>query len=199
MYSDKEAKALYETMVGSGAVHIPPDELYGANDIITRVYCDGGVMGANPSKLGGAWAWCHTNAKGVALREDSGLLLPTKTWPEITNNYAEYVAMLRCLEALPDDWIGHIFSDSQVTIGRFAEGWATVGIPDCLVNKTRECLSRLGGTFFHLLDGHPTQAQLRAGQGKRGNAVSIHNVWCDEQCTRIMQAYLTKNKDGTND
>jgi ribonuclease HI len=168
---------------------ILPDEVYGAKDPVAKVYCDGGVMQINPSPLGAAWAWCHTNDKNVVLTEESGLLLPSKTWPQITNNYAEYVACLRALEALPDDWHGSVYTDSNVTIGRMSKGWATEGIPELLVTRARHCLSRLGVIDWYLLDGHPTRAQLREGYGKRGNPVSIHNVWCDEQCSRLMLEY----------
>jgi hypothetical protein len=42
---------------------------------------------------------------------------------------------------------------------------------------------RLGTVVPVLLDGHPTQAQLAAGVGKRGHPVSAHNVACDRACT----------------
>lgn len=171
---------------------IPLDELYGAHDPIVAVYCDGGCIGHNPSAEGGAWAWCHVNGRNIGILESSGLLLPTEAWPIITNNYSEYVAMLRCLEALPDRWSGLVCSDSAVTIGRFSLGWATAGIPNSLVNKTAACLARLGKLEYELLDGHPSKEQLRERKGKRGNRVSIHNVWCDLACRKEVAKYHDK-------
>lgn len=166
------------------------EELYGVHDAIVGVYADGGVIGSSRSAVGGAWAWCHVTAKNVAIRQESGLLFPTSAWPDITNNYSEYVAAVRAIEALPEGWIGHIYLDSRITIGRLASGWATNGLPDKLVARGVRAIGRLGGTFWHLLDGHPTKEQLRTRVGSRGNPVSLHNVWADEECTRIMRVYV---------
>lgn len=153
-------------------------------------YADGGVIGASRSNLGGSWAWCHVNAAGQRIRQEAGLLIPKGRVTTITNNYSEYVAMVRCMEALPKGWIGNLFTDSNITIGRLASGWATNGLPDLLVRRGQRALARLGGVNFHLLDGHPTREQLATGTGKRGHAVSEHNVWCDAECVRRMQQYM---------
>jgi hypothetical protein len=55
-------------------------------------------------------------------------------------------------------------------------GWLVDGL------TTRQELGRLEPI---LLDGHPTQAQLKAGVGKRGNPVSRFNAWCDLECQRM--------------
>ena len=171
---------------------VPESELYGADDPIVAVYADGGCFGSSRSTVGGVWAWCHVNAKGIALVEKSGLLLPTPAWPDITNNYAEYVAAVRALEALPLNAIVHVYLDSHITIGRLVNGWAHNGIPMQLRRRGERAMARLGGSFWHLLDGHPTEDELRTGTGKRGNPVSRHNVWCHNECNREKERYLAK-------
>lgn len=166
------------------------------DETIANVFCDGGVMKANPSALGGAWAFCYTNKTGVVLHQASGLLMPTAIMPQITNNYAEAVAVIHALMELPDGWIGNIFTDSELTIRRF-DNLRTAGpepmsygnFPLALSRKAYMHLKRTGGTFWHHLAGHPTKLELNLGS-KNGKPVSIHQVWCDEECTRIMQVYL---------
>ena len=36
------------------------------------LYADGGVIGSNPSSLGGTWAWCGVSASGDRIRTISG-------------------------------------------------------------------------------------------------------------------------------
>ena len=153
------------------------------------VYWDGNGVGSR-STIGGAWAYCYVNPYNVRVQEASGMLLTTKSWPTVTNNYSELVAVLKAMQGLPDGWAGTLYSDSQVTLGRISgvyQGWA--GIPSKLYNLVNAERERLGAFQLVLLDGHPTQAQLQARKGKRGNLVSKHNVWCDEQCKRVMEAH----------
>lgn len=100
--------------------------------------------------------------------------------------------MLAGLEALPDGWSGQVCTDSLLTIRRFSnpETAGLAGIPDDWRRRMARVLGRLGALEYVLLDGHPTRAQLAAGVGKRGNKVSEHQVFCDEECTRIGRAYL---------
>lgn len=170
----------------------PPEELYGADQPIVAAYCDGGVMGSSRSTEGGSWAFCHVTAKGIAIAEKSGILIPTANWPTITNNYTEYVAALKCLMELPDGWEGTLYLDSEVTRGRIMNGNQTNGIPDGLVKKMTDTLARLGKFRAVLLDGHPTKAELHLGIGKRGNPVSLHNVWCDAECNKVQNQYRAK-------
>lgn len=154
------------------------------------VYCDGGVIGASRSRYGGSWAWCQVGHGGERGLRASGLILPTSTWPTITNNYTEFVAGVRALESLPAGWTGDFCTDSKITLGRLLHGYATEGLPDKLVERGLKAVARLGLLSPVLLDGHPTKPQLLAGTGKRGNRVSEHNVWCDTECSRIMAEYM---------
>jgi hypothetical protein len=103
----------------------------------------------------------------------------------VTNNQTEMMAMVKGLESLPVNWVGTIFSDSQVTLGRSFAGWKWANIPSWLVHRFQAARARLlhFDEFDHvLLAGHPTRAQLLSGVGKHGYPVSVHNVWCDQAC-----------------
>lgn len=164
------------------------------NTGIIAIYADGGVMGCNPSPIGGTWAYALVNPDGERIAEDSGVIIPE--WAgvaEITNNLTELYAVVRGLLALPAGWSGIVASDSQITLGRLFWGWAIANIPEWLWYEAERARRRLSWEACHplLLDGHPTRAQLAAGIGKRGNPVSAHNVWCDAACKAAGIAYRT--------
>lgn len=153
---------------------------------IIAVYADGGVIGRNPSEIGGTWAWCHVDADGEYIQCASGVIRPAQIGlPAVTNNVTEFAALARALRALPDGWSGEVYSDSRITLGRFFEGWKLEGIPENWHDCVQRHIRRLGELNWTLLDGHPTQAQLATGIGKRGNPVSRHNAWCDKECNRL--------------
>jgi hypothetical protein len=170
---------------------------------IVAAYADGGVIQCNPSPIGGTWAACHVTADGARVWEASGVI-PAGSFP-ISNNYAEYVAALRALEALPPGWSGRLYSDSRITLGRLCGEWwegaihhtqaicySLNGLPADEIARGRSVLGRLGPFVGVLLQGHPTRADLARGVGaKRGFPVSIHNVWADDACNRTAHAYLT--------
>jgi len=151
------------------------------------LYADGGVIGANPSRVGGTWAWRLVDADGNVLDHASGDYLcgDIHGYVPVTNNFTEFLALVKGLKSLPDGWSGLVCSDSAVTLGRLFRGWKMTGIPTWLVVAGGAALQRLGPVEHLLLDGHPTRAHLAAGVGKRGNKVSEHNRWCDEECQRI--------------
>lgn len=155
------------------------------------LYADGGVIGSNPSKLGGTWAWCWVSASGERIRTASGKVLPRTFLPLITNNVTEYVALVKGLESLPEGWSGAVYSDSKITLGRLFAQWRCNGLPLVLVRQGAAAVARLDWANINpiLLDGHPAKAQLLAGRGKRGNPVSIHNVWCDAVCAEEARKY----------
>ena len=152
------------------------------------LYADGGVIGRNPSVVGGTWAFCLVDMDlfGIRTIEQSGVITPDEAGlPEITNNLTEMLAVVRGLQALPDDWIGTVNSDSQITLGRLFDGWKWKGIPPWLhaeFQKERARLAKWDWLYHRLLQGHPTKAELAAGMGKRGYPVSEHNQWCDWAC-----------------
>lgn len=153
---------------------------------VVRAYCDGGVYGASRSDVAASWAYRIVDEGGKVIAEASGVLLPNALVDTLTNNYAEYVAAVRALEACP---VGHrviLCSDSLITIRRLLDGWATNGLPEKLVRRGNKAVGRLSAVSDELHDGHPTALHLAQGYGKRGNPVSIHQQWCDRECTRVL-------------
>lgn len=113
----------------------------------------------------------------------------------VSNNFTEALALLLAFECLPDGWTGRVHSDSKVAIRahmRAAEpdmprpDWLPRPIWDRMV-AARE---RLAPMTFHLLGGHPSAAELAAGQRPDGKPVSEHNVFCDKAATAAGRAYL---------
>jgi ribonuclease HI len=88
------------------------------------VYCDGGVIGSNPSAMGGTWAFVLVFSEIINLVtkievpysiESSGVITPADVdLPSVSNNVSEIVAALNALEILPADWAGTLYSDSLV-------------------------------------------------------------------------------------
>lgn len=158
---------------------------------IVAVYCDGGVIKKNPSSIGGTWAWCGVDAEGRRVIERGGVV-PVSGERIITNNHTEQMAIVKALEAMPDGWMGTIYSDSKIALGRTLWGYATNNLPNNVIVRTAAAVARLGKLKGVLLQGHPTAKDLACGIGaKRGFPVSIHNVWCDEECGRQAAQYLS--------
>lgn len=151
---------------------------------IVALYCDGGVVGRNPSLLAGTWAWCAVNESGERIIERGGFV-PSPPGRPVTNNHTEQIAIVLALEAMPDGWSGLVCSDSMIALGRVFMGWKTKNLPENIKQRATVAMSRLGNVEPQLLQGHPTKKDLASGIGaKRGFPVSIHNVWCDHECGR---------------
>lgn len=154
------------------------------------LYTDGGCIGANPSPVGGTWAFVLVDAQGKRVVERSGILTPEQNQlPLVTNNIVELYAIILGLEAVPVDWQGRLYSDSRVSLQRLYHQAKLTNVPTWLCLRMQAILKsgRLEHILYTLLDGHPTQTQLQMGKGKRGGSVSIHNVRCDQLCTRQAQ------------
>jgi len=161
---------------------------------IVALYCDGGVIGRNPSEAGGTWAWCAVDGQGQRVIERGGFV-PSPAGRAITNNHTEQIAIVLALEAMPECWTGMVCSDSQIALGRVFRGWKTKNLPANIVRRAEAAVARLGHIRPTLLQGHPTRADLKAGVGKkRGYPVSVHNVWCDAECNR--QKLLFEQREG---
>jgi hypothetical protein len=150
---------------------------------ITALYADGGVIGANPSPIGGAIAFCYVNELGLRIAEIARVVTPAEAMmPTVSNNLTELLALVRGIAGLPVTFAGIIASDSWVSLQRVFLGAKLNNVPDWLVRDvltTRQRLTLMQATY-QLLDGHPTHAQLATGVRKRGHPVSEHNVWCDQ-------------------
>ncbi len=163
--------------------------------LIPELYVDGGVIGSNPSMIGGTWA-CRLIWRYDQSLDFSGVVQPhqvTHAFEPVSNNQTEMLALLEGLRRLPDGFCGTIYSDSQVTLGRAFMGWKWNNIPSWMhvvYQQHRKRLKHWAEIKYVLLDGHPTRAQLAAGTGKRGHPVSIHNVWCDRACKKAGETFL---------
>ncbi len=167
---------------------------------IEGLYSDGGVVGVNPSSIGGTWAFVSVGQiqggpPHSKLKECSGLLLPGDlNPPTITNNFTELYALVMALEQVklslslsPDiSWSGKFYTDSWVTLCRVTRTkskWK--GIPDWLRERVHSLQKHFDWKWEGvLLDGHPTPSQLASGLGKRGNPCSAWNAYCDDLCNR---------------
>lgn len=170
---------------------------------IAAVYTDGGVISKNPSEIGGTWAYRFVDKDGNVIETKSGIVFPNQFGMDaLTNNFTEFYAMLMAYESLPEHWYGDVFSDSEITLGRFFHSWKHEGIPVELI--TRAILAKRTRTArqYTLLAGHPSKADLAAGTRiKRKSShmtdeypvafyVSEHNKACDEECNAVAHRYL---------
>ncbi len=159
------------------------------------LFVDGGVIGANPSKLGGTWSWCLVQ-DGVIREQDSGLIscedLEIKT---ISNNYTELFAALKGIASVTTwncRWDGTVYTDSLITLRRITNGLKFNGIPNSMRLEALH-LRRFRRWKVVLIAGHPTKAELESGVARRnGNPVSKWNVFCDEECKRLAAEFMQK-------
>lgn len=158
-----------------------------------ELYTDGGVIGHNPSYIGGMWAH-RLIANDVMVVENSGIITPFEAGlPIVSNNLTELLALVNGMGALPADWKGTVCSDSQISLGRVFLHWKMKGIPLWLSNnldKVRSEHQYFSEWKWILLQGHPTKADLALGKGSRGYPVSEHNVWCDQTCAELGKAFV---------
>src|SRR5581483_9597584 len=110
--------------------------------MIVALYCDGGVVGHNPSSIGGTWAWCAVDEEGNRVIERGGVVVAPPNRP-ITNNHTEQIAITLALEAMPDGWEGTVYSDSQIGLGRVFKGWRTANLPRNISERSRAAVARL--------------------------------------------------------
>lgn len=157
---------------------------------IVAAYCDGGMIGTNPSRIGGTWAFCFIGESGQRIYEKSGYVFPGRYDKDVvTNNHTEFEAMGRMLRALPEKWSGMVYSDSRLTIGRAFRNWKCKGIPDHIQASMRAAVKRLGNVTPVLVGGHPTKEEMQKGKRADGMPCSTHNDWCDRECQRRGRTY----------
>lgn len=161
--------------------------------LAVKAFADGGVIGVNPSPLGGTWAVYFVDAQDQEIAHFSGVITPEMVGlPTVSNNVSELYACLEAMKRLPDGWKGVLHTDSGVTQCRLVNASPGMkGIPEAGVQATFRHRARLKGMRVVLLDGHPNLAQLAAGVGKRGYPTSKWNVLCDQECGRQATAFRT--------
>jgi ribonuclease HI len=169
---------------------------------IIAVYCDGGCIKKNPSTIGITWAFTAINAAQEQVIKRGGVV-PYTNKP-LTNNHAEQIAIVLALEAMPEGWSGHVYSDSRCALGRVFRAWSTHNLSQDIIDRSKAALPRLGRVGYTLLKGHPTPEWLERGYSDvlsdfntNGNGVeylpvSQFNVWADKECGRQARTYLNK-------
>ena len=153
-----------------------------------QVYCDGGLIGPNPSPKGGTWAYVWVDDHNVRILSRSGLVRPDDLGVDrVTNNHTELFAAILALESVKagQGWTGTLFTDSKVTrdrLSRLSRGMTVNDCPQWMVDRARVlCVDRQWSVV--LMAGHPTRKELMAGRRKRnGLPTSEHNVECDRLC-----------------
>ena len=81
------------------AAVMTPERRYTPAAPIVGLYTDGGVIGQNPSLIGGTWAWCLVDASGEMRRHAVGWLTPAELDAEaVTNNHTELLALVLGLD-----------------------------------------------------------------------------------------------------
>ena len=159
-----------------------------------ELWCDGGLIGRNPSKLGGTWSWCWVQ-DGKMIQNNSGVILPEHIGVNsVTNNLAELLAATHALNSVPESQEGILHTDSRVTLLRITKGMNrnTPGVPEHLRQELlRLRLTRRWRTV--LVAGHPTKEELARGYRLRnGLPVSRWNQFCDAECQRVAREFLAR-------
>lgn len=153
-------------------------------------FCDGGQIGSNAQRTDiGLIAIALSSAPGIydysAVRDlrpwhmHSNEITTEQHRGVITNNQAEWMAMLWLLHAMPTGWSGTVVCDSQVTIRR----WFTHrlrgnndGIPPRWLSVGRRELRRLGKIKVVHVDGHMEESDHWSHKG---------NCLCDKSLGQL--------------
>lgn len=157
--------------------------------IPAQLFADGGVIGPNPSLLGGTYAFCHVH-EGEMIHHGSGIITPEDAKVDrISNNFTECLAVLRALNSVPLDWSGTLYTDSKIAMVRITTGTGFKGLPDWF--RLRLLKRRRNRKYkVVLVGGHPTKIELEQGFRKRnGFPVSKWNVWADKECQRLSKEF----------
>lgn len=156
---------------------------------VDSVYTDGGIIGKNPSEIGGTWAAVFVFQDKV-VAERSGVILPADIGMDtVENNIAETIAILLALEALPFGWNGMVYGDNLNSIRRARDLKIKDAVPKFI--KDRLLAVRLDKSpGFTLLGGHPTKAEVEAGRRADGKLVSKWNVLADKLCCKSAASHL---------
>lgn len=151
-----------------------------------QLFTDGGCVGAYPWRSGLTWAFCVV-LNGERIADGAGWIRPEELpGPEGEPNQAEFYAVMMGLAELlvlfGDDVIFDAYTDSEVTIARFAKSATLYGIPQEWRDRAYGALRRTGGSSWHHVKGHPTKKDLERGRTESGTPVSVHNVYVDSLC-----------------
>lgn len=143
--------------------------------MIQKLYVASGLIGSNPSMIGGLYAWRlvfeHQEPFGAAA------VIPMSVIGEpITNNQAEMLALLAGLEQVSEAFCGAIYSQSMVTLGRAFQGWKWTNIPSKLHEAYRLQRARL--VHWQRIDYG------------LANDENEHIKWCLQACRQAGDSYM---------
>lgn len=172
---------------------------------ITAVYTDGGIIGPNPSRIGGAWAFVAiVDAEDGVVYERSGVIKPPDVWGHVAprqaalstieNNIAETIAILLALEALPEGWRGTFYGDNLNSIRRAREPRECKDAVPRFLRDRLVIAAETRHVEFHLLGGHPTAVDVQRGCRIDGTPVSKWNARADKLCRMITAQYKWRTK-----
>lgn len=152
------------------------------------IYTDGGVIGPNPSPYGLSWCFVQVSNNRIT-HQRSGVIEPADLGVvRVSNNDSECLAVIRALESVPFDWNGILWTDSKVAMQRLINPKLIDKLPSYLQGRIKSLQQRK--LQIKLVAGHPTEEELRLGYAKRnGFPVSMFNVACDRECTRLAKLY----------
>jgi ribonuclease HI len=143
--------------------------------IIMPIYADAGCIRKNPSPYGVTWCWILVENDEL-LESSSGV-----TSRLTTNNQAEFYAILKALESMPNGWSGEVYSDSQIALN----WWGRRNFDQINIKQFKDrglaASSRLGVLKFKHVKGH-------VNKSSRGT----HHSWqqlCDDSCHNQAKLY----------
>jgi ribonuclease HI len=160
------------------------------------IYTDGGVIGRNPSPIGGTWSFVVVR-DGRLFFEDSGIVTPeTVGLDEVTNNMTELIAVMNAVE-WSRQWPTTIYTDSLISLYRLSKKKSKfAGIPDPIRLRFLQVRSEHTKLFTPILvKGHPTKADLRRGRTQSGVPVSLWNVRADRLCCQQAEQFVSPKKE----
>lgn len=162
-----------------------------------KVFVDGGLLGRNPSPIGGTYGIVYIQIDDTVISELSGVIDAETLGYNgfVSNNVSElYALCLGILKITPVHGLEvHFYSDSEITLGRVFCGDALNNVPDWLKEMTRNArlhLRKLNLKGYTLLAGHSSIADCAAGWNKAKNLpASKWNTHVDRMCNQARAKY----------
>jgi ribonuclease HI len=185
------------------------------------LYTDGGIAGANPSPVGGAYTFLLIENEGTVketvLHKECHSVTPDNIrMPVVTSPNVEVAAIAygldECVEIISKseyiplkDRKVLVRTDCQVAMEWMRGTYNKRSIPGTILIQVDRVLRRLDlyhiKVEYELLAGHPNRQNLAEGfrmKGERKYPVSKHNVTVDLLCQRACQSLLEESKNAVN-
>lgn len=157
-----------------------------------RLFTDAGLLSANPSSIGGVYAFVVVDDDDNITMEKTGIIDACLGYEGVvTSNLAELYCLCYGIMQIPAGSHAGIYSDSEVSIGRVFQAQRRAGVPmwlSQLTDNARLRLANLKKFEYSLVGGHPNRKELELGKtiarkGRMGGLMVSHwNVYCDNLC-----------------